>query len=302
MRTTVGLIALGAAIVLVFTPACQRTGTEEPRPVGVVPEGPTAGTPSELEPTESDGTVQITAYIQVSSGCQQPTVDLLERLDAGAERLSLELIDFGSEDGLKRWREAGHDCMTILIDGHETVTFGEEGHRRIVTFSYPPGFQWTLEDLETSIKDALAGNLYLGEEEGATRILSRMPTLRITGRESEVDGQKVGEVSINGRPAITLRTEYDGLPPLQRAEQAASRLRRAMGANFKPADIKTEDLDDGKVALVIQDEEICIADEAQAKILDSTPKKLAKDWVASLKKALTEALADQQSQAPQTPA
>jgi hypothetical protein len=180
--------------------------------------------------------------------------------------------------------------MTITINGHQTVTYGKPGHRRIVTFAYPPGFQWLLSDLESAIKDGLAGKLYYGEEPGATKIESRMPTLRLTAREATLNGKSVGEVLVNGQVAIRMRTSYDGLPPLQRAERAASRLRKAVSPQFKPGDIKVAELQGGKIALAIGERVICIADEPQAKMLNMSAKRLAMSWAASLKKALTAAM------------
>jgi hypothetical protein len=206
------------------------------------------------------------------------------------KRLALELIDFGSPDGSRRWRADGLNCLTILINGHETVTYGPRGKRQTVTFHYPPGFQWAHEDLQGALAGALDGTLYYGEEPGATRVESRMPTLRITSRETLLSGKKVGEVLVNGQVAIRVRTTFDGLPPLQRAEQAAARLKRALAAQFSPADIRVAKSNDG-VAVAIGDKVLCIADGPQAAMLKTTPDKLAQGWASALKKALMAAAA-----------
>jgi hypothetical protein len=288
------------ALVLTWPAGCQRTNATGPN--AATPAGPTeeAAQPSSTattlaanQATEAVATgqkVKVKGYINVASGCQQPTVDLLKRMAHESDRMELELIDFGSEEGNRRWRADGYHCMTITIDGHQTVTYGQPGHRRIVTFTYPPGFQWVLSDLEAAIKDALAGKLYYGEEPGATKIESRMPTLRLTARAATLNGKSVGEVLVNGQAAIRMRTSYDGLPPLQRAEQAASRLRKAISPQFKPADIKIGELSGDRIALAIGDKIICIADEPQAKMLKLSTKRLAMSWAASLKKALMAAM------------
>jgi hypothetical protein len=183
--------------------------------------------------------------------------------------------------------------MTILINGHSTVTYGAPGERRIVTFQFPPGFQWTPQDLEAALKAALDGSIYYGEEAGATTVESRMPTLRITSRESVINGKKVGEVVINGQVAVRLRTTFDGLPPLQRAEQAAARLKRAIATpGFHPSGIRVDTVTDG-VALIASDKVLCIADPPQAQMLNTTPTKLALAWAGALKKALVTATANQ---------
>jgi hypothetical protein len=183
--------------------------------------------------------------------------------------------------------------MTILIYGHNTLTYGPKGNRQIVTFHYPPGFVWTLKDLEGSLRSALDGSIYYGAEAGATEVESRLPTLRITSREAVIDGQKVGELLVNGQVGLRLRTAFDGLPPLQRAEQAAARLKRAMAVpGFSPSGIRVDTVTDG-VALVASDKVLCIADPPQAKLLNTTPQNMAKGWAATLAKALVSATANQ---------
>jgi selenophosphate synthetase-related protein len=100
----------------------------------------------------------------------------------------------------------------------------------------------------------------------------------------------VGEVLVNGQVAIRVRTTFDGLPPLQRAEQAAARLKRALAAQFSPADIRVAKSNDG-VAVAIGDKVLCIADGPQAAMLKTTPDKLAQGWASALKKALMAAAA-----------
>jgi len=299
VRVTYGAFVLLLSLVLTFPAGCQRTTAESPTappaaraamPADVSPDT-AAPAPTAPEPVAGVEKIKVKGYINVSSGCQQPTVDLLQKMAKEHERLDLELIDFGADEGNRRWRQDGFTCMTITVNGHQTVTFGAEGHRRIVTFSYPPGFQWLLPDLEAALKDAVAGKLYYGEEPGATKIQSRMPTLRVTAREATINGVKVGEVLVNGEVAMRLRTTYEDLPPLQRAERAAARLRKALTAGFRPADIRAAKLADGKMALAVKEQAICIADEAQARMLNTTPTALAKGWASSLKKALTAAMA-----------
>ncbi len=298
MRLTCAALMLVLSLMLTCSAGSQRITAQSPPdpsaaptlPLGVALD-PTDPANTAPEPVAAGEKIKVKGYINVSSGCQQPTVDLLKKTAREHERLDLELIDFGAEEGFRRWREAGLTCMTITINGHQTVTFGEQGHRRIVTFSYPPGFQWLLPDLEAALKDAVAGKLYYAEEPGATKIRSRIPTLRFTAREGTINGVKVGEVLVNGQVATRLRTTYEDLPPLQRAERAALRLRNALTAGFKPADIRSAKLEDGRMVLAVKQQVICIADEAQARMLKTTPTALAKGWASWLKKALTAAMA-----------
>jgi len=276
------------ALVLAFLMCgCRQSTARMPTDTSAAAQTAPVAQPQPVADTGPKVTVK--AYINVSSGCQTKTVDLLKKLDQENDRLTLELIDFGTPEGNRRWRDDGFNCMTILINGKSTVTFGDPGHRRIVTFQYPPGFQWIPEDLERAIKDALTGKLYYGEEPGATRIESRAPTLRITSREATLGGRKVGEVLINGQVAIRFRTTYQGLPPLQRAEQTVGRIKRLLAGNFTPGQLRATKVD-SDVVLAAGDKVICVADAPQAKLLGTTPTELAKAWGMSLKKALVTAM------------
>jgi len=296
--THIARTALMAAL-LVATLGCRPSTTQSSSDAAAQQAGrpeqatetPTATT--DAQPVASDKPVPVKGYINVSSGCQQATVDLLKRMAGQNPRLQLELIDFGQPEGSRRWRADGFNCMMVLINGHSTVTYGAPGKRQIVTFQFPPGFQWTIQDLEAALKAALDGTIYYGEEPGATTVESRMPQLRVTSRESVINGKKVGEVVVNGQVAIRLRTTFDGLPPLQRAEQAAARLKRAIATpGFHPSSIRVDTVTDG-VALIAADKVLCIADAPQAQMLNTTPTKLAQGWASALKKALVAATANQ---------
>jgi hypothetical protein len=276
-----------ALTAVLLTCGCRSSTARMPIDTSAVAQATPAGQPQPVADTGPQITVR--AYINVSSGCQQKTVDLLQRLDRENDRLTVEMIDFGSPEGNRRWREDGLSCMTILVNEHKTVTFGDPGHRRIVTFQYPPGFQWIPEDLERSIKDALAGKLFYGEEPGATKIESRLPTLHLTSRQATLGGRKVGEVLINGQVAIRFRTTYQGLPPLQRAEQAVGRIKRLLAGSFTPGQLRVTKVD-SEVVLAAVDKVICVADAPQARLVGTTPIELAKSWGMSLRKALVTAM------------
>ena len=299
MRTTHLARTALTAVLLAATLGCRPSTTQSSAGAAAQsvgrPEQATSApaATTDAEPVASTKPVPVKGYINVSSGCQQATVDLLKRMAAQNARLQLELIDFGQSEGSRRWRADGFSCMTILINGHNTVTYGPKGNRQIVTFQYPPGFQWTTQDLEAALRAALDGTIYYGEEAGATKVESRMPALRITSRETVLNGKKVGEVLVSGQVAVRLRTTFDGLPPLQRAEQTAARLKRAIATpGFHPSSIRVGTVTDG-VALIAVDKVLCIADGPQAQMLNTTPTKLALAWAASLKKALATATANQ---------
>ena len=299
MRPT-ALFCLVIAALLVSGVGCEDTTANNAREsvataqaAPATPDGRADAAPAgttEPEPVADDGKpINLKGYINVSSGCQDATVTLLEKYADEHERVELELIDFGKPEGSRKWRADGYSCMAILINGHKTVTFGPKDDRRILTMTYPPGFMWTLKDLETALQGALDGSIYYGKEPGAKPVETPSATLRITSREAKLGGKTVGEVLINGKVALRMRTSYDDLPPLQRAERAAARLKRGVARGFTPTMLRVVERGD-EVLLVAADKVICTADKPQADGAGTTPKGLAQAWVASLKKALTAAL------------
>lgn len=110
--------------------------------------------------------IQILAYINVSSGCQQATVDFLQALQAKYPRLAVELVDFGDGGaGSERWQMSGHRCMTIEINGRNVVKYPHEGTLRVVDFRMPPGVLWSHEDLAEAVAAAVAGTLQPATED-----------------------------------------------------------------------------------------------------------------------------------------
>jgi hypothetical protein len=140
MKTKLLLLCLilGAAAVL--------AGCLAPRPAAI---------PSAARPLLS-----ILAYINVSSGCQQATVDLLNSLPAKHPGVEVQLVDFGDGgEGTKRWEDAGLKCMTLELNGHSIVKYPVNGADKVMAFQMPAGFYWTHEDLEQAVQAALAGKL-----------------------------------------------------------------------------------------------------------------------------------------------
>lgn len=104
--------------------------------------------------------VQILAYINVSSGCQQATVDFLQALPAKQPGVQVELVDFGDGDkGAARWEQSGLKCMAIEINGHSIVKYPVNGTPKVMAFRAPAGLYWTHEDLVAAVAAAAQGTL-----------------------------------------------------------------------------------------------------------------------------------------------
>jgi hypothetical protein len=103
-------------------------------------------------------TLKLTAYINVASGCQRPTEALLKDLVAKYPgRIAVEVIDFGSPEGRRRWLADGQHCMAILLDGSPKMDIVFKGATVTVAFHMPPGHGWLLEELETAVRQKLNG-------------------------------------------------------------------------------------------------------------------------------------------------
>jgi len=137
------------ALVLVVMAGCHRQAQAPMEP----PEREVAD-----EPTD---TIKLTAYINVTSRCQDPTVELLKELaQQYADCVKMELVDFGTPEGKKRLDEDEVACMALLFNGSPVVRIpGEDGEKRTVTFYFPVGFGWTHDDLRQTFAAIESGEI-----------------------------------------------------------------------------------------------------------------------------------------------
>jgi hypothetical protein len=125
---------------------------------------PPSGGKSEAGPAPV--AVRLLAYINVSSGCQQATVDFLQSLAAKYPGVETELVDFGDGDtGAARWEQSGLKCMAVEINGQSIVKYPVDGVVKVMAFRAPAGFYWEHEDLAAAVQAALAGTLQTATEE-----------------------------------------------------------------------------------------------------------------------------------------
>ena len=102
--------------------------------------------------------LKISAYINVKSGCQRPTEAILAKLaKTYGDKVALEIVDFGTPDGAKAWRESGMRCMGIRLDGKDETDIVFQGAKIRVAFMKPAGFFWLLEELETAVRQKIEG-------------------------------------------------------------------------------------------------------------------------------------------------
>ncbi|MBC7286920.1 MAG: hypothetical protein H5T86_02535, partial [Armatimonadetes bacterium] len=170
----VAWLALGLSAASAM-PGCRQAQVAEPHQ-------PPAASPPPAAPR-----AKVTAWINVTSGCQKPTVQILHELaDTYKDRIDVEIIDFGQPDGARRWQESGLGCMAIEFNGETAVTFPKEGQETTAIFKMPEGFTWTHDDLRAAFAALANGTLRPAtEEEIAELTAPRMIDLDIRAQETK---------------------------------------------------------------------------------------------------------------------
>jgi hypothetical protein len=232
--------------------------------------------------------VRILAYINESSGCQEPTIELLKSFQKQYRgRVTVEIVDFGDEGkGNKRWKESGLDCMTIEIDGSPLVRFLAEGKEKVVALRQPVGFWWTHEDLQAAVAAAVDGTLQRGTEEEA--LAGRPPRkvdAKIVTEEVKREGKAYARVLINERSAMLIRGGSGGRSAAQRAEAAAKVLRDWTKEPVAPNQIDRQEVTGGW-AVRVNKKVVAVATDADAKAAGGTPDQLAKKWLVGIRQGI----------------
>ncbi len=108
----------------------------------------------------------------------------------------------------------------------------------------------------------------------------------VEARAHELEGQTVGEVMINDRVVIRMRTSAGGYTAPERAELIAERLRAWTGGPFSPYDLKIRDGAYGAAELRAHGQLIVTVNPQEAEALGSTAKGLARAWHDNIMMAL----------------
>jgi len=276
------------ALLSAVSLALALAGCNHQGPAQAVAEGGSA-------PAAPRPPVKVTAYINVSSGCQQATVDLLQQLEQKyAGRVQVEFVDFGKSPGIERWRADGFSCLTILINGQQTVTFGPPGERRRVTFSFPAGLQWEHEDLEQAIAAAVDGTMAAGAEAGA----QSRETEPVKAAVTTSSAQGKAQVRVDGRVVFEFAKPFDELSPADRAKKSADRLRNVFAQGLSPSAIQVVS-QEGACSVQALGAQLAVAGEPDAQAANVSAQELAEKWATNLKKSLVAASRKAPSGGPQ---
>ncbi len=271
---------LAAVLVFaVFVCGCQRQ-PRRPAPM------PVPGAPE----------VGVTAYLQAGSPCPRATVELLRELElAHGDELRVEIVDIDDAgSGADRWRDAGFDCMAIVINGSATVSWGEGEDRRTVSFLHPAGFGWRHEDLREAIEAALAGRLSPAAPEEAEAV--RLMDVNVRAQSVRVgdSGHETGQLVVDDRVVLEVTEAADDLVPGQRVTVAAEALGELLEEPFTPNQLRTEEVEGG-VAVVVGDRHLLVATEADARVTGVGAQELAEAWRLAVHDALVMAALERSS-------
>ena len=114
----------------------------------------------------------------------------------------------------------------------------------------------------------------------------------ITARQVTSGGASVGEVLAGDQVLFRIRTSAGGLSPYQRAQAVANRLNILMNNSLSPSDITTG-LIGGQEVVLANDQVVITADDAHARINNTTPSALASTWASRLQAAASGESVDQ---------
>lgn len=226
--------------------------------------------------------VTLVAYINVSSGCQTPTVDLLNRLKTEyAPNVSLRIIDFGQQKGYKQWQDSGYHCMTIEVNGWPMVKFPHEGKMKAVALMSPAGLNWTHADLQQAVQAALQGKLQKATEaEVAASSAGQKLSASITTGHVTQEGHRMAAVLINGGAAVMIPGSESLARP--RAEAVAEALRAWLAKPAKLSDLTLQPSRDGWKVMAGRTK-IVTATATDGKAFRKSPRAVAQAWLSGIK-------------------
>lgn len=265
-------------VAVAMLSGCTRSSSPPQAP----PEPP-AGAPQADSPKW-----KITAYINVTSGCQAPTVELLRKLAAEHQaKVDLEIVDFGSPEGADRWRQAGLDCMSLLFNDSPVLRFpGTDETPKVVVFFMPAGFSWTHEDLQDAFDAIEAGKAEVLTEEQAREELQP----RQVEFKTEVHQRgEAFEVQVNGTAVLELSVKADDKSAAERAGAVKSSIEAWSKEPLHENQLSMASRN-GKIVLLAKGKPLVAVTQEDAKAAGvKEAKQLGMEWLGNLKQAITDA-------------
>lgn len=237
---------------------------------------------------------KVTAWINVSSGCQEPTVQLIQRLaEQYKGRIEVEIVDFGTPEGAQRWQEAGLNCMTIQFNGADAVTFPWGSGTKTVVFRMPEGFMWEHADLIAAFDALASGTLHAATEQEVAELFAPVQIhLKVRAQEvREIDDGSYAQLVVDGVAIARLYGRHRGKTAAQRCKAAKDALMQWTSQPVSPEDLSVAKSKEGwgvyaneALVLLVTDE------EAKAYGVAMNPRALAEAWLRELRKVVSAAV------------
>ena len=253
---------------------------------------PPTGEQAQVPGKTAAATNRVDAWINVPSGCQQATGDLLKKLaQQYAGKIDVTVTDFGSPAGADKWQMAGLHCMTIQFNGQEAVTFPENGMDHTVVFQMPHGLLWEHEDLTAAFAALAAGKLHEATKDDVERATSPIHVnLHPRAATASAGGTTHGELYLGDALIARLYGSQGKLSPAARAAAAKKGIDTWTASDISPADLSVAKGPDGW-GVYGNETLLMIATSADAKSYSADdPQTLAKLWMENVRKAVIEAV------------
>lgn len=103
----------------------------------------------------SNAAVKIVAYYPVNESHQYIVDYLKEFAEAHPAQVSLEVIDFRTPAGQKRWMDSGLQCAGVFVNGSTRHEIERNGETETADFIKRMDVFWTSEDFETVVNKLL---------------------------------------------------------------------------------------------------------------------------------------------------
>ncbi len=276
------LVAL--VMLLVVGVGCRQAAT--PPATGEQAQAPAAG-PGTAAPNRVD------AWINVSSGCQQATVDLLKKLaQQYAGKIDVTVTDFGTPEGADKWQMAGLHCMTIQFNGDYAITFPQGGQDHTVVFQMPPGLLWEHADLVSAFEALNSGSLRKATQDDIDRLTAPIKVdLHARAQATTQGGTQCGQLVVGDSVIASLYGSQGKLAPLARAGAAKKAIDKWTAEPVSPADLSIAKGPDGwgvygNETLIL----LVTPADVRGNGAMGEPEAVAKLWLASLRKAVISAV------------
>ncbi len=127
------------------------------------------------------------------------------------------------------------------------------------------------------------GMLVYGISQGDSRLITPVyAAANATAQETTIGGRQVGEVMVDGKAVLRIRSAAGGLSAFKRSQVVADRLNQLMGDSIQPEDITTG-IVNGQEVVLAGGQILVTADTTHAKLNGTTPSILANQWATNLR-------------------